>query len=69
LDRTCKVKTKYDSICLKDDGQLVVGTIDDKMHARIVSLTGNENDFSVSFPDKKYTMYRSAFTYNKNNDI
>jgi sugar lactone lactonase YvrE len=68
-DRTYKVKTKYDSICLKDDDQFVVGTINDKRHVRIVSMTGNENDFSVSFPTKKYTINASSCTYNKNNDI
>jgi hypothetical protein len=46
-DRTCKVKTKYDSISYKDDDQFVVGTIDDKRRARIVSMTGNENEFML----------------------
>ncbi|XP_060590299.1 uncharacterized protein LOC132745403, partial [Ruditapes philippinarum] len=68
-DKTCKVKTQYDSICLKDDDQFAVRTINDKRHVRIVSMTGNENDFSVSFPTKKYTIYDSSCTYNKNNDI
>jgi hypothetical protein len=69
LDRTCKVKAKYDSICLKDDDQFVVGHFDDKRPACIVSLAGNENDFSVSFPDKEYTIYNNSCTYNKNCDI
>ncbi|XP_060588265.1 uncharacterized protein LOC132743732, partial [Ruditapes philippinarum] len=67
-DRTCKVKTLYDSICLKDDNQFVMGTINDKRPARIVSLTGNENDFSVNFPNKAYYGYDSGCTYINNSD-
>jgi hypothetical protein len=48
-DKTCKVKTQYDSICLKDDDQFAARTVNDKRHVRIVSMTGNENDSVLAF--------------------
>ncbi|XP_060598011.1 uncharacterized protein LOC132751791 [Ruditapes philippinarum] len=66
--RTCKVKTKYDSICLKDDRQFVVGTYDEPRPVRIVSLTGEERDFDVNFPDKTYPIGSSASIYIKSSD-
>ncbi|XP_060558345.1 uncharacterized protein LOC132718646 [Ruditapes philippinarum] len=66
--RTCKVTTKYCSICLKDDRQFVVGTYDYPRPVRIVSLTGEEHDFDVNFPNKIYTIDTSACTYIKSSD-
>jgi DNA-binding beta-propeller fold protein YncE len=66
--RTFKVKTKYDSICLKDDRQFVVGTYDETRPVRIVSLTGEEHDFSVNFPNKTYPIGTSDCTYIKSSD-
>ncbi|XP_060584045.1 E3 ubiquitin-protein ligase TRIM71-like [Ruditapes philippinarum] len=66
--RTCKVKTKYYSICLKDDGQFVVGTYDDPRPVRIVSLDGKEQDFSVNFRNKTYPIGTSASIYIKSSD-
>ncbi|XP_060597831.1 uncharacterized protein LOC132751646 [Ruditapes philippinarum] len=66
--RTCKVKTKYDSVCLKDDRQFVVGTWDEPRPVRILSLTGEEHDFSVNFPNKTYPIDSSACTYIKSSD-
>ncbi|XP_060567071.1 uncharacterized protein LOC132725897 [Ruditapes philippinarum] len=66
--RTCKVNTKYFSICLKDDRQFVVGTIDEPIPVRIVSLTGEELDFSVNFPNKIYPIDTSDCTYIKSSD-
>ncbi|XP_053403322.1 uncharacterized protein LOC128558379 [Mercenaria mercenaria] len=63
LIRTCKVKTKYDSICLKDEGNFVVGTYDDTRPVRVVSLSGEEKDFSINFSNKKYPHDTSACTY------
>ncbi|XP_053404876.1 uncharacterized protein LOC128558732 [Mercenaria mercenaria] len=68
LIRTCKVKIRYDSICLKDDRHFVVGTIDDTRHVRIVSLSGEEKDFSISFPNKNYPSDTSACTYIRYSD-
>ncbi|XP_053404893.1 uncharacterized protein LOC128558740 [Mercenaria mercenaria] len=66
LIRTCKVKTMYDSICLKDERNFVVGTIDDTTPVRIVSMSGEEKDFSISFPNKKYSIDTSACNYMRN---
>ncbi|XP_053404879.1 zinc-binding protein A33-like [Mercenaria mercenaria] len=49
LIRTCKVKTNYDSICMKDERNFVVGTYDDTTPVRIVSLSGEEKDFNIDF--------------------
>ncbi|XP_045186389.2 uncharacterized protein LOC123544382 [Mercenaria mercenaria] len=68
LNRTCKVTTKYDSICMKDDRHFVVGTYDDTRPVRIVSLSGEEKDFNINFPNKKYHLNTSACTYIRNSD-
>ncbi|XP_053392212.1 uncharacterized protein LOC128554901 [Mercenaria mercenaria] len=68
LNRTCKFQTKYESICLKDERHFVVGTQDDTRHVRIVSLSGEEKDFSINFPNKKYPVDTSACTYMRNSD-
>ncbi|XP_053404873.1 uncharacterized protein LOC128558729 [Mercenaria mercenaria] len=68
LIRTCKVKTQYYSICMKDEKHFVVGTIDDTRPVRIVSMSGEEKDFSTSFPNKKYPIGTSESTYIRNND-
>ncbi|XP_060556260.1 E3 ubiquitin-protein ligase TRIM71-like [Ruditapes philippinarum] len=66
--RTCKVKTNYYSICLKDDRQFVVGTYDEPRPVRIVSLTGEEHDFKDNFPNKTYSIDTSDCTYIKSSD-
>ncbi|XP_060584042.1 uncharacterized protein LOC132740203 [Ruditapes philippinarum] len=66
--RSLKVKTKYYSICLKDDRQFVVGTYDEPRPVRIVSLTGEEHDFKVNFPNKTYSIDTSDCTYIKSSD-
>ncbi|XP_053388227.1 uncharacterized protein LOC123555176 [Mercenaria mercenaria] len=68
LIRTCKVTTKYMSICLKDDKNFVVGTVGDTRHVRIVSMSGEEKDFSINFQNKKYSLDTSACTYIRNSD-
>ncbi|XP_053392211.1 zinc-binding protein A33-like [Mercenaria mercenaria] len=68
LIRTCKVTTVYESICMKDEGNFVVGTYDDTRPVRIVSLSGEEKDFSINFPNKKYPIDTSACTYIRNSD-
>ncbi|XP_045201733.2 E3 ubiquitin-protein ligase TRIM9-like [Mercenaria mercenaria] len=68
LIRTCKVKTQYASICLKDEGHFVVGIIDDTRPVRIVSLSGEEKNFSINFPDEEYPIGTSACTYIRNSD-
>ncbi|XP_053403332.1 uncharacterized protein LOC128558382 [Mercenaria mercenaria] len=68
LIRTCKVTTEYDSVCLKDDKNFVVGTIDDTRPFRIVSILGEEKDFSIDFHNKKYSIGTSACTYIRNSN-
>ncbi|XP_053391457.1 uncharacterized protein LOC128554234 [Mercenaria mercenaria] len=68
LIRTCKVTTRYGSICQKDGKNFVVGTIDDTRHFRIVSQSGEEKDFSIDFQNKKYALDTSACTYIRDRD-
>jgi hypothetical protein len=66
--RTCKVKTKYFSICLKDDKQFVVGTYDESKPVRVVTFTGKECDFDITFPNKIYPVDSSFCTYIRSSD-
>ncbi|XP_045202221.2 E3 ubiquitin-protein ligase TRIM71-like [Mercenaria mercenaria] len=66
--RTCKVSTKYDSICLKDEGHFVTGTVDDTRSVRIVSLSGEEKDFSTSLPNKDCSLPAFVCDYIRNSD-
>ncbi|XP_060584049.1 uncharacterized protein LOC132740208 [Ruditapes philippinarum] len=66
--KTCRVKSKYYSICMKDDKQFVVGTFGEPKPVRIVSMTGEEHDFSVNFPNKTYPIGTSASTYINSSD-
>ncbi|XP_053392215.1 uncharacterized protein LOC128554906 [Mercenaria mercenaria] len=68
LIRTCQVKRMCNSICLKDDRNFVVGTFDDIRPVRIVSMLGEEKDFSINFSNKKYPIGTSACTYIRNRD-
>ncbi|XP_060564350.1 uncharacterized protein LOC132723610 [Ruditapes philippinarum] len=68
LDRTIKVKTEYGSICQKDDKHFVGGTIDHSTPFRIISSTGEEKDFNISFPNKSYPLGTSACTYIRSSD-
>ncbi|XP_045202616.2 uncharacterized protein LOC123556085 [Mercenaria mercenaria] len=68
LIRTCKVKTRYESICLKDERNFVIGTVDETTPVRIVSMSGEEKYFSVSFPNKKYSLRDSACSYIRNTE-
>ncbi|XP_053403330.1 uncharacterized protein LOC128558380 [Mercenaria mercenaria] len=63
LVRTCEVTTRYGSICLKDDKNFVVGAVEDSRPFRIVSLSGEEKDFSIDFQNKMYSVDTSACTY------
>ncbi|XP_060577127.1 uncharacterized protein LOC132734410 [Ruditapes philippinarum] len=66
--RKCKVTTKYDCICLKDDNQFVVGTIDYQIPVEIIPLTGESYNFSMNFPNKAYPVNASACTYIRSSD-
>ncbi|XP_060570803.1 uncharacterized protein LOC132729077 [Ruditapes philippinarum] len=66
--RTYKVNTMYYCICLKDDRHFVVGTCGKPRPVRIVSLTGEESDFGVNFPNKSYPVDTSDSTYIKSSD-
>lgn len=63
LLKTVTVQTMYASICMMDAGNFVVGTFDDSRPARIVSLSGEEKDFSISLSSKKYPIGTSECTY------
>ncbi|XP_045202628.2 uncharacterized protein LOC123556096 [Mercenaria mercenaria] len=66
--KTYKVNGSYNSVCLKDDDHLVVGTFNDIKLARILSLSGEEKDFSVNFHPKAYHHDAVACTYIKECD-
>ncbi|XP_045186356.2 uncharacterized protein LOC123544345 [Mercenaria mercenaria] len=68
LIRTCKVKSKYESICLKDDIHFVIGTLDYTRPVCIVSISGAEKNFPVSFPNKKYLVGDSVCSYIRNTE-
>ncbi|XP_053391447.1 uncharacterized protein LOC128554222 [Mercenaria mercenaria] len=67
LIRTCKVTAEYDSICTKDDRHFVVGTVDESRPFRIVTISGEEKDFSFNFTNKTYPA-DIACTYIRNSD-
>ncbi|XP_053385687.1 uncharacterized protein LOC123538035 [Mercenaria mercenaria] len=62
------LKRDYNSICMKDERHFVIETVDDTRHVRILSLSGEEKDFSINFPSKKYSMETSACTFIRNSD-
>ncbi|XP_060578651.1 uncharacterized protein LOC132735686 [Ruditapes philippinarum] len=66
--RKCKVRKKYDSICLKDNSQFVVGAIDYQIPVEIITLAGEPNAFSINFPNKAYPEETSRCTYIRNGD-
>ncbi|XP_045202646.2 E3 ubiquitin-protein ligase TRIM71-like [Mercenaria mercenaria] len=68
LIRTSKVTSKYGSICMKDERHFVVGTMSDTRPVRIVSLSGEEKDFSISFPNTKYSAGGSVCNYMRNTE-
>ncbi|XP_060605536.1 uncharacterized protein LOC132758031 [Ruditapes philippinarum] len=68
LNRTKMVTTKYDSICVNDEGNFVGGTYDYSRPVRIISLTGNEKDINANFPKKIYPIETSACTYDRNTE-
>jgi WD40 repeat protein len=68
LNRTYKVKKRYDSISLKDNEHFVCGTIDHSKPVRIVSFNGKEKDLKITFPKKKYPIGTSACTYIRSSD-
>ncbi|XP_060565598.1 uncharacterized protein LOC132724684 [Ruditapes philippinarum] len=68
LDRTIKVTTQYTSICQKDDKHFVGGTINHSTPVRVISSTGEENDFNINFPSKSYPLDTSNCTYIRSSD-
>ncbi|XP_053404909.1 uncharacterized protein LOC128558750 [Mercenaria mercenaria] len=66
--KTYKVNGRYNSACLKDDNNLVIGTFDAIKLARILSLSGEEKDFSVNFHSKPYHPDTVSCTYIKELD-
>ncbi|XP_060567920.1 uncharacterized protein LOC132726601 [Ruditapes philippinarum] len=67
-NRKCIVTTKYDSICLKDNSQFVVGTIDYQIPVEIISSAGEPYVSNINFPIKAYCADTSACTYIKSSD-
>ncbi|XP_060577126.1 uncharacterized protein LOC132734409 [Ruditapes philippinarum] len=64
--RKYRVTTKYDSICLKDNSQFVVGTFDYQIPVEIISLAGEPDALSINFPNKAYQADTSVCTYIQN---
>jgi len=55
LMKTLQTSTEVYSICPYDVNRFIVGTVDDRRHARVIGLNGQEWDIhSLTFPDKTY---------------
>jgi DNA-binding beta-propeller fold protein YncE len=63
-----KVTTNYNSICLKDNRQLMVGTFDYQIPVEIIPLAGDPYVFCINFPNKAYPLGTSTCTYIRNSD-
>ncbi|XP_053404905.1 transcription intermediary factor 1-alpha-like [Mercenaria mercenaria] len=61
--KTYKVCGKFNSVCLKDVDNFVVGAFDDIKLARILSLSGEVKDFGVTFHSKLYRHDAVSCTY------
>ncbi|XP_053409257.1 uncharacterized protein LOC128559971 [Mercenaria mercenaria] len=66
--RTIETTTNYDSICMQNDTQFVVGTYNDTKPMRIVLTSGEESDFNIDFQSTKYDLGDSKCTYIRNSD-
>lgn len=64
--RTCPLTRIYDSICMIDEENFLVGTVDDPEPVRVISLTGEEKEINVNLPKTTYPADHSACTYIKN---
>ena len=61
--RTPQTKDYCGSICPLDDDTLVASTVDCDRPAKMVTVTGEEEDFDLPFPTKTYTFDKSRTTY------
>ena len=61
--RTLQTKDYYGSICPLDDDTLVAITVNCDRPAKMVTVTGEEEDFDLPFPTKTYTFDKSRTTY------
>ena len=64
LMKTLQTSTEVYSICPYDANRFIVGTVDDRRHARVIGLNGQESDIqSLTFPDETYGEGWCHFTY------
>ncbi|KAH3810240.1 uncharacterized protein LOC127836519 [Dreissena polymorpha] len=64
LTREIKISSKVDSICCMSPNNMVVSTLYDPCHARMLSVDGVESNFdNLIFPNKTYTAHESVCTY------
>jgi len=55
LMKTLQTSTEVWSICPYDVNRFIVGTVDDRRHARVIGLNGQESDIQLlTFPDKTH---------------
>jgi len=58
LMKTLQTSTEVYSVCRYDVNRFIVGIVDDRRHARMIGLNGQESDIqSLTFPDKTYGAY------------
>lgn len=64
LVRTLKTSAQYVSIGLYDVDKFLVGALDDRRHARVIEVDGQESDFrKIDFPNKKYESFGSTVSF------
>ncbi|KAL4240818.1 hypothetical protein ACF0H5_001606 [Mactra antiquata] len=63
LSRTYQMNAKYYSISMMNDVNFVVSTIDHIQPFRNVSMSGDENDFDIDTPSKKYAVGNNYCAY------
>ncbi|KAL4216706.1 hypothetical protein ACF0H5_024429 [Mactra antiquata] len=63
LNRTGEVNAMYSSISMMNNEHFVVSTVDHIKPFRIVSRSGDETDFNINTPSKKYSIDTNHCTY------
>ena len=62
LMRTIKTRSQYFSISLMNQSTFLVSTFQDRRPLRMVTMTGEENDFDL-LPEREYDFNKSRATY------
>ncbi|KAL4216676.1 hypothetical protein ACF0H5_024399 [Mactra antiquata] len=63
VKRTCKMNAQYYSISMMNNDNFVVSTVDHIKPFRIVSISGDESEFNIKTPSKKYPLGTNYCTF------